>query len=894
MWRQRLGAACVMLAACPGLAWAAPQVTDVTSAIRVRVTAPAPVVVRLDADGVPQRVLQVGGSRPVASFSGLAPGAYRVVVQMAGRPAASLEITVGPREHVTLQAAIGGGEGGESRLEVTDRARNGEGADLDARWLQDLPEGGQVWSLVETAVPFVITDRMDNGGTSTGRVPVMGSRGASWATTSVSFGGLRALEPNRAGLIPFAPDAGAASAVSVTSGLAPAEADTPGVIVSLTPRRPGADGHGSVHASFTAPRMVAANPDPDAAAIARLSSFREVGLQWSGPITGRTGLLVSVVSTRAGYSERALPQLWKSRADSLFAHLVARPSDGQQVRVIAAGQRVAAPFEERRQFVSRQVSEQGRFLQAHATWERVTAGGARASVSLGAQRGTFTPEFTSPDGGTVDRVTEGVVPRPASSSVSSQWDARATFAPRVLTLGRTTHEWRAGVDLRRASGTMEVLALPDVAEQVGGYAARVWRPVGPTADSHRTVTHTSGYLANRMDLGANLTVDAGLRVDLADGSAAGAGTGISWKTVSPRLSFRWARGPIGLYGGAGLYTDPLTLSLLSHGDPGEAISDVYRWQDLDGDRRVDAGEQGVLLSRVGRGAAVASIDPELRGPRTFERMVGLELRYRRLLTMRTSFIWRNQTSLIGSVNTGVPLSSYREVRIPDAGGDWDGPGDDVLLTVYDRDPASFGKDAYLLTNPEGGEAFYEGIEQTWEITTRRLLMVFGATAYRTGTWGGDLGFGPLENDQNVIGERWERPSAAPVLQGRGFFDRSYVGKWSGSYRAPGEITFGFTVRYQDGQPFSRVVVAQGLSTGPEMVHAYWMGRTRFTYTLTLNTRIEKGFTIGGRRAALRVDVFNATQHRNEVEEDVLTTPQFRRSTAVQPPLTVRVGFRIWM
>ncbi len=121
-----------------------------------------------------------------------------------------------------------------------------------------------------------------------------------------------------------------------------------------------------------------------------------------------------------------------------------------------------------------------------------------------------------------------------------------------------------------------------------------------------------------------------------------------------------------------------------------------------------------------------------------------------------------------------------------------------------------------------------------------------------------------------------------------------MGKWSGSYRAPGDITFGFTARYQDGQPFSRVVVAQGLSTGPEMVHAYWMGRTRFTYTLTLNTRIEKGFTIGGRRAAIRVDVFNATQHRNEVEEDVLTTPRFRRSSAVQPPLAVRVGFRIAM
>jgi hypothetical protein len=295
---------------------------------------------------------------------------------------------------------------------------------------------------------------------------------------------------------------------------------------------------------------------------------------------------------------------------------------------------------------------------------------------------------------------------------------------------------------------------------------------------------------------------------------------------------------------------------------------------------------------VGRGPSVASIEPGLRATRTFERMAGLELRAGRVLTIRTSFVWRNQTSLIGSVNTGVPFSTYRQVLIPDANADWDGPGDDVLLTVYDRDPATFGRDAYLLTNPEGGNGSYEGVEQTWEVTTRRLLLVFGATAYKTRTWVGDLGFGPLENDQNVIGERWERPNAAPAVQGSGFFDRSYVGKFSGSYRAPGDITVGVTARYQDGQPFSRVVVAQGLTTGPEMVHAYRVARTRFTYTLTLNTRIEKGFSVAGRRAAIHIDVFNATRHSNEVEEDVLTTPQFRRSTAVQPPLTVRLGFRI--
>jgi hypothetical protein len=42
---------------------------------------------------------------------------------------------------------------------------------------------------------------------------------------------------------------------------------------------------------------------------------------------------------------------------------------------------------------------------------------------------------------------------------------------------------------------------------------------------------------------------------------------------------------------------------------------------------------------------------------------------------------------------------------------------------------------------------------------------------------------------------------------------------------------------------------------------------------------------------VRLDVFNLTNHRNEVEEDVVTGPLFRRSTAVQPPRTLRFGLR---
>src|SRR6185436_2008542 len=116
---------------------------------------------------------------------------------------------------------------GAIRISVTGRMPLGEGVSFDERWLDDLPAGHDLWSLIETAVPFVIADRMDTGGIGLGHSALLGSRGASWSSTSVTFGDITVLAPNLAGLIAINPDMTAVSAVSITSGLAQIEADTP-------------------------------------------------------------------------------------------------------------------------------------------------------------------------------------------------------------------------------------------------------------------------------------------------------------------------------------------------------------------------------------------------------------------------------------------------------------------------------------------------------------------------------------------------------------------------------------------------------------------------------------------------------------------------------------------
>ena len=871
------------------------------SVIAVRVVLPpslasAVPMVAIESDAEPGRRREATiDAAGIAWFAALPISRYQVIVRAAGTESARIGVSLGAHEVVRLRATMAPVGQTGSQVGVTDRYPIGEGTIFSRRMLDDLPAGGDVWALVETAAPFVVVDRIDNGGLGAGRSALMGSRGESWALTSLEFGGMEVRQGSRAGLWAIAPNAAFVESVAVMSGLAPIEAGTPGVRVSLTPRMPGPRWSGTLEGSITTPGMVATNRLPMAPSIARLESWRDGRVTAGGPVSARAGLLLSGAVTRTRLQERDQPERFSSSAATLFAHGVSRPGDHDQVRLMGGLQWVRHPFDGRRQFRQDVVDEQGMLGQLRLVWDRTGEGGARYAVSAGLQQSRFTPQDLDAGtlGGTVDRVTAGVVPPPAQSVRTALWDVAAEFDRPTVQWRSTRHVLRGGVSVRRLASTSRVLAAPSVAEAVAGLPARVWHPHVPTDPSRRTATEAAAYLGDRILLSPTVSVAAGLRLDVASGSARGAGEGIDWAALSPRVSFRWSPARLALFGGYARYAGTGTLvPLLAYGDPGVPWSEVHRWMDADGSGQFDPGETGVLVARSGRGAAVASIDPALGAPATAEWTIGAEYRQGPLMTLRGAIVIRRQSNLVGSINTGVPFSAYRTFTVPDIGGDEGSPHDDQLLPIYERLPSSFGDDAFLLTNPEGARATYDGIELSWELQSSRWFMLFGATAYRAEGLGGDLGAGVFENDQLVIGSRFEQPNAALNAPGRLFFDRAYVGKWSGAYRAPGDIGLAFTVRYQDGQPFTRLVIVPDLAGGPEMVHAYRMGRTRFTYTGTIDARVEKRFTIGGRRAGVRFDAFNLTNLGNEVEEDVVSGPAFRRSTAVQPPLTLRLGFHL--
>ena len=287
------------------------------------------------------------------------------------------------------------------------------------------------------------------------------------------------------------------------------------------------------------------------------------------------------------------------------------------------------------------------------------------------------------------------------------------------------------------------------------------------------------------------------------------------------------------------------------------------------------------------------IDGDLRRPTTGEFRIGFEYTF-------GSWRWgitgldRRERHLAALVNVGVTAADYTVSYVDDPGIDIAGRSSVEPLPIYNRRPESFGRDAYLLTNTAAVPSRYQGFEVTLgRDAGDRWFFRFGGSAYRSEGVGANRGYRADENDQGGLGEVFVTPNAATNARGRLFYDRAYVMKVLGVYKGPGPLSASFVARYQDGQPFARVVVAEGLTQGAEIIQAYPRGGQRFTFTLTVDARVELQWKVGGRRTVgVAVEAFNLPNLALEAEEDIATGPGFRTVTAVQPPRVVRVGLRL--
>jgi hypothetical protein len=431
-----------------------------------------------------------------------------------------------------------------------------------------------------------------------------------------------------------------------------------------------------------------------------------------------------------------------------------------------------------------------------------------------------------------------------------------------------------------------------VAELVDGLPSRLWQYTQAAQTSHRHSTTIAAFASARLSSpGGRGALDVSLRYESLVAAADGAVQGVNWSTWLPRAAFRWwvdANHRVGLFGGFARSAYQLPLADLAWGDPASARADVFRWTG--GSTDPTAGASPRLFS-AGPGG-IGRIDPNLRRPYSDDLVAGVDAQPLAGLRLQLAGVGKWEKRLLGVVNQSSLPPAYSTVPIADPGLDLQSASGQVLPVANLVMPTTPYRFDDVLVNAADLTARRLPVKLTTEVTAGRFYMLIAGTAYLAEGVAASQGFHGTENDQGLLGDVLLDPNAALYSRGRLFGDRAFTGKLITVLRLPSSTTLGAIVRYQDGQPFARLLVVPGLNQGPELVRAFPNGDSRFTFTGTLDVRAQKEFAVGGRRVAVVVDAYNLTNLSEEVEERVVTGPAFRTPAAIQPPRSVRVGARL--
>lgn len=777
------------------------------------------------------------------------------------------------------------------------------GSTLTIEPLGLLPASDSLFSLLDTVIPDVIGDRIDTGGLSAGEAERVGAHGSTWTQTQFTVGDVDITSPTGSGTPLLIPGVDAWERVDVATGIMPIDRSAPGLAITMIPRRPTAAWLRRVDLIASPPALNADGNVGEAPSIARLNTWLHADVLAAGPVTEKLGFFSTTAATRSTHFERSSSDQIDSNLASAFATLTAAPRGSDRLRAIGWLQRSRDPVANHRLLNRANAWARAVGWHAQSSWDHLTASGNASVQAFGgyARRQRSNDTIATPFV-IAERLSDGPIPNvlDVGPGADATWSVGLRLARSLPAVSSHQHALVAGIDIVGGSATLTSSFAGRIGETINGVPARLWEFAPQSAGSSWRSTTTSLYVGDTVALASRVTVNGALRFETVRGTREGdADPAVAWSNLLPRAGVHvsllkfWELGAIGQYS---RYGHRLPLTHLAYGDPTAPTGTVYRWTAPIGSTALVPSTIGPLVQRVGPGTGgdpqFTSIDPSLRRPHMDEAILGFEARPHPSSIVRLVAIGRRERDMIGVVDTGVPESSYTKIFIPDMGIDIVHEDDDQILTFYDRSPATFGRDRYLLTNPADDETSFVGADLTGQIQTPRVFFLMGITAGRSEALSANRGFGPLENDAAVLGEVYTNPNARDHAQGRVFTERGYTIKFAGTYHFRHEIDAGLIGRYQDGQHFARLVVLDGLNQGIEAVRAFRNGRTRFTFSMTVDGRMQKRFTLGGREMTLLVDAYNMFNQALEVEEFSVTGDMSRLKIAVQPPRVIQVGLRI--
>jgi hypothetical protein len=316
-------------------------------------------------------------------------------------------------------------------------------------------------------------------------------------------------------------------------------------------------------------------------------------------------------------------------------------------------------------------------------------------------------------------------------------------------------------------------------------------------------------------------------------------------------------------------------------------SETYTWNDVNGDRRWQPGEE------VSRTASSLSgsirLDPDIKAPYTHEASVWLERQIAELYAARIGFVYKTEDDLISNnyqLERG--LSAFTTpYTFVDIGVDGRrGTSDDRDLTFYamPNSLASQFPTTQYVTNVDQYSRY-----KTFEASvSKRYSNRWSASLGGAYTWLKDFPNGPQRNPNNPGVESYSH----------------WNFKATATYDAPYGIRLSPVLRHQAGVNYAReltITAPAGLtatsSGGANGTRAYaepW-NSNREDNIWVFDVRAEKTLNFTDRlRARLFLDLFNLTNSHASETISRATGLGYQKPSAILAPFTARVGFRfLW-
>ena len=360
----------------------------------------------------------------------------------------------------------------------------------------------------------------------------------------------------------------------------------------------------------------------------------------------------------------------------------------------------------------------------------------------------------------------------------------------------------------------------------------------------------------------------------------------TWNVAAPRIGLTFdltGDGKTVLKGNYGLYWHNPGAGVGSSGNPNTAGKNAtYTWNDVNGDRRWQPGEEGTQTARNLEGGI--SVDPNIKAPYTHEASGWVERQLTDTMGLRAGFVYKTEDDLIATMQPDRPASIFTvPYTFTDNGVDGRaGTADDRQLTFYGAPNAGIPSNRQMVMNADQWSRY-----KTAEISVNK----------RYGNrWSGSMGFGHTWMTDFPNGPR--RNPNNPGAEDRTLWNF----KATASYDAPGGVRISPVLRHQSGSNYARTLTisapaALGLTvtsntTNGTTAYAEPMNANREDNIWVFDIRAEKSLSFTERlRLRAYFDLFNITNSHASETISRATGLSYQKPSAILAPITGRVGFR---